>query len=473
MNILCLQEGHFESLRDLVFAHPLEERATYLLCRCAAVDKDAWTGQPASRLLSRIVVPIPAEELISASPEHITWKTDSFIRLMGRCREEDLVPAVFHSHAAGAAYFSAQDDMNERALFELLKKRNGQQTRMLSIILTRDGQLLGRRWSGDNSAELDRILVWGKRFSIHYPNRGEGQSVEFLNRQALAFGETFNADMTQLRVAVVGCGATGSAVATMLARLGVGYLALFDKDFVEETNLNRLHGARMADALAKRSKAIVLSDYVSSMGLGTRTAACENWIGNPECVDMLKSCDLIFGCTDDHFGREFISNYSYFYNTPVIDCGLAIKVRKGSVPPELEAFEGRVSVVQPGTACLACRGIVNSRLAAEQALQLYDPEEYKRRKTEAYVLGEGNPSPAVVTFTTSMAAMAIDEMIHRFQGFRGVDGAIDQRLHRFKFPKDQRQRCEPNPGCPVCGEVHVWGLGDTRPLMDFSDARIC
>lgn len=470
MHVFSIQEQHLEALRRRVFAHVSEERAAYMLCRCAEVERELWSDSPTTRFLSRSVVPIEETDVISASSKHITWKTDSFIQLMGRCRLEDLVPAIVHSHSAGADFFSPQDDRNERELFELLKKRNGRSSRMLSIVLTRDDGVLARLWSGDEARELDRVLVSGKRFSLHYAGRGRGQPIEYLNRQALAFGEMFNSDMSRLRIGVVGCGATGSAAASMLARLGVGYLALFDKDRVEKTNLNRLHGATLADAENRLLKADVLSRYVTRMGLGTLAVPIKDWIGSSDCLDSLKSCDLIFGCTDDHFGREFLSSYAYFYNTPLIDCGLALKVAEGVTPPQLEAFEGRVSVIQSGTSCLSCRGIVNSRIAAEQALKLFDPEEYQRRKNEAYVLGEGNPSPAVVTFTTALSSMAIDEMIHRFQGFRGDGGAIDQRLHRFKFPKDQRQACVPVSGCPICDTKHTWGLGDTHPPLDFSHA---
>ncbi len=40
-------------------------------------------------------------------------------------------------------------------------------------------------------------------------------------------------------VAVVGCGATGAAVAGLLARGGVGTLTLIDRDYVEWSNLQR------------------------------------------------------------------------------------------------------------------------------------------------------------------------------------------------------------------------------------------
>src|SRR6202046_3242523 len=40
-------------------------------------------------------------------------------------------------------------------------------------------------------------------------------------------------------VAVIGVGATGAAAAGLLARAGVGTLTIIDRDFVEESNLQR------------------------------------------------------------------------------------------------------------------------------------------------------------------------------------------------------------------------------------------
>jgi molybdopterin-synthase adenylyltransferase len=38
---------------------------------------------------------------------------------------------------------------------------------------------------------------------------------------------------------VVGCGALGTAAANLLVRAGVGYLRIVDRDFVEDSNLQR------------------------------------------------------------------------------------------------------------------------------------------------------------------------------------------------------------------------------------------
>ncbi|HWP86162.1 MAG TPA: ThiF family adenylyltransferase, partial [Terriglobia bacterium] len=41
------------------------------------------------------------------------------------------------------------------------------------------------------------------------------------------------------RVVIVGCGALGTPQASLLARAGVGELVIIDRDFVEESNLQR------------------------------------------------------------------------------------------------------------------------------------------------------------------------------------------------------------------------------------------
>src|SRR5256714_11829849 len=58
------------------------------------------------------------------------------------------------------------------------------------------------------------------------------------------------------RVAVVGCGATGSALASLLARAGVGTIRIIDRDYVELSNLQRQSLFDEADAQESLPKAI-------------------------------------------------------------------------------------------------------------------------------------------------------------------------------------------------------------------------
>src|ERR1700744_3553366 len=64
---------------------------------------------------------------------------------------------------------------------------------------------------------------------------------ERYSRQVLypGIGEQGQRRLAAGHVAVVGCGATGAAAAALLARAGGGTLTLIDRDFVEESNLQR------------------------------------------------------------------------------------------------------------------------------------------------------------------------------------------------------------------------------------------
>jgi molybdopterin/thiamine biosynthesis adenylyltransferase len=233
---------------------------------------------------------------------------------------------------------------------------------------------------------------------------------------------------------------------------------------VDKTNLNRLHGARQADADAMRPKVDVIVREISELGLGVRAVPIEAWIGDPGCRDMVKACDFIFGCTDDHEGRLFLNRLSYYYLIPVIDVGLAIEVNDKD-PPGVVALDGRVTVLGPGHTCLSCRSVIDPEIARGETLRRSDPVEYELRKAEAYVIGEGNPNPSVVTFTTELACMGINELIHRLQGFKGADGAAPNRVRKFHLGEDRRPGHKPGGACPVCSSERIWGKGDTTPFL--------
>jgi len=61
------------------------------------------------------------------------------------------------------------------------------------------------------------------------------------SRQILftGIGEQGQQRLAHSRVVIIGCGALGAMQAEMLARAGIGALRLVDRDFVEESNLQR------------------------------------------------------------------------------------------------------------------------------------------------------------------------------------------------------------------------------------------
>ena len=120
----------------------------------------------------------------------------------------------------------------------------------------------------------------------------------------------------------------------------------------------------------------------------------------------------------------------------------------------------------PTSACHSCRGTVDRVRAREEDLQRLDPAEYERQKTEAYVRGAGNPAPAVVTFTSEAATMAVNELVAGLVDFRGTGGWAWQRYRKLDKGFERLQAAQPRPDCPVCGSEEYWGLGDVDPFLD-------
>ena len=249
---------------------------------------------------------------------------------------------------------------------------------------------------------------------------------------------------------------------SLLARLGVGFLALIDNDTIDTTNLNRVHGSRADDVSAKLAKVDILAREIEMWGLGTHVITRKAWVGDPSLRDVLRSCDVLFGCTDDNQGRLTMNRIAHFYGIPLVDLGLRMRSAKSAADYEMT---GRVTTVRPGVPCLMCLGVVNVQRAAAEGLQRNDSAEYERRKAEAYVDGGGDPAPAVVTFTTSIACAAVDELIQGLTGFRGGEGMVHNRIRRFDRVEDRSMTCRPIQGCPVCSTSAIWGRGDVNPFL--------
>lgn len=268
--VLVIREEDLEAIKAHFAAQKGKEGAGYLFCGFSKVESDPWTRSAQDKFIARQFEPVSASYVVSSSGSHITWETSTFIRALRRCREEGECLAVVHFHPGGLATFSVQDDRNETELAELVQKRNGRNAKLLSLVFLPDGRVFGRVWLGrENFKTIDLIFIVGRRYTLHYEGRGHGQPATFLNRQALALGNVVNEDLAMLRAGIVGGGATGSATALLLPRLGVKYIALFDRDVVDETNLNRLHFASQTDAAQACPKVDAIRRGIAAMELGS------------------------------------------------------------------------------------------------------------------------------------------------------------------------------------------------------------
>src|SRR3990172_3624372 len=142
------------------------------------------------------------------------------------------------------------------------------------------------------------------------------------------------------RVAVVGLGALGSVAASLLARAGVGYLRLIDRDVVELTNLQRQ--ALFMEGDIDRPKAIVARERLlagNSEIVGEARPEAPSFANAP---DLLGGVDLLLDGTDNMETRLLVNDASLKANVPWVYAGAV-------------ATQGMVMPIVPGrTACFRC-----------------------------------------------------------------------------------------------------------------------
>jgi molybdopterin/thiamine biosynthesis adenylyltransferase len=453
-----LREEHYVGLKQHLIRNDGRERAAFIICGRSHVENIE------ERFLSKEIVLLTDDMLTSSETYQVSWDNIHFINLLKKVEKKSDAVLVIHNHPASVNYFSQVDDEGERGLFQLAYNRNGGTRPYASLIMLSNGSLIGRAWKSDlTHTPLSMIRVIGKRISLFYSDKTDTfVASEVFDRQRLALGVSLLKDLSNLKVSVVGVGATGSATATLLARLGIGQIFLIDKDRVEESNLSRLHGATRADI--GMFKVDVLKKHIEDFGLGTSIKAAKSWVSHVTSINYLKQSDVIFCCTDDHSGRILLNRFAYFYLTPIIDMGLVISVK--SDPPEIQDLQGRISFLFPGNDCLITKGIINPAIAYSEGLRRNNPDQYAALRDEAYVIGEGNPSPAVVTFTTLVASLATNEFLNRLIGYN--QNSLTPHKHFFFHRSVEIHPANiKNNECRICGRDVYWGRGDMEPLLDM------
>ncbi len=273
-----------------------------------------------------------------------------------------------------------------------------------------------------------------------------------------AFGPDVQRLLGRLQIGIVGCGGTGSAVCEQLLRLGIGKLVIYDHDKFESSNTNRVYGSTTYDDGAP--KVDVIERLVESSGLPTEIEKIGKSIYYEETARTLRNHDIIFGCTDDEFGRAILNQVALRYAIPVFDLGVKID----SDEQVIRSVTGRVTTLYPGTACLFCRGRITPKRVAEQSRAFFTPDEAAALRKEGYAEELGVPNPAVIPFTSAVASAAIAELLHRLTGFMGDDRRATEVIHRFDQTEIGRNSVAPSAESQ-CGSGNTWGVGDTRNYL--------
>lgn len=445
---LTVREDDMNRLRTSLLDGSGKEAAAYLLCGSGHVGEEY-------RFVCNDIVIVTDQHYARRGPDQLGITSSSYSAIAKRARREGFSVLFAHSHPCGPLTYSAQDDREEPKLHEFLSRRIPGRFHG-SLLLTPDG-VTGRAWRGGFSP-IARIRVIGDSWRFFDQHQDRALSDEAFDRQVRAFGSETQSLLSSLHIGVVGAGGTGSAVVEQLARLGVGQLSIFDDDKFERSNVNRVFGSSVRDE--GRPKVTIAQENVERIGLGTIVNAHANSISRQDGALALRACDIVFSCVDKEAPRSILMRLSTQYLIPIIDTGVVV----ASSGTRILDVAGRATTFFAGEACLFCRG----RLSSDRIrLEGISGEERERLRIAGYAPGLGEPNPAVISFTATVASLAVSEMLQRITGFMRRDRQSTEVLYLADKSSLRTSRVSANDGC-FCSNRSQWATGDTEDFLGLA-----
>jgi len=282
--------------------------------------------------------------------------------------------------------------------------------------------------------------------------RNSGENERY-SRQILfpGIGEEGQRKLAAARVVIVGCGATGSALAGLLARAGVGTLGIIDRDYVEPSNLQRQSLFDERDAAESLPKAIAAARKIAAFNSHIVVEPKVDDLVPANIASLLEGAQLILDGTDNFETRYLINDYAVDRSLPWI------------YSAAVGSYGVTLNVLPRQTACLACifpdsprgmvetcetSGILNSAVnlvasvAVTEALKLL----VSAPTTGAEAQSDGEPFLAALKRCATQNHLR--STLLSFDVWTNEHGEISA--------------AQPRPGCRACGErnfIHLAGEG--------------
>ena len=242
------------------------------------------------------------------------------------------------------------------------------------------------------------------------------------SRQILfeGIGEEGQSRIAQSKVVIIGCGALGGVQAETLARAGVGELVLVDRDFVEESNLQRQIMFEESDALNRLPKSVASASRISRVNSNIQVEPIVTDVNFENVEEIIAGASLVMDGTDNFEARFLIndacvrSGTPWVYGAAVGSYGLTMTIVPGNSPCLRCVLE---ALPEPGTGPTCdTAGVIMPIVTAIASIQV----------TEALKLLAGRT-----------------DQLHR--------SLINIDLWNFQFNRLDLSKFDRRDECPTCG----------------------
>ncbi len=167
---------------------------------------------------------------------------------------------------------------------------------------------------------------------------------EKYSRQILfsPIGAEGQARLLRSKAAILGCGALGTAQANALVRAGVGTVRIVDRDFVEESNLQRQILFDEADAQARLPKAVAAERKLRAINSDVKAEGIVADADSSNIEEFMEGFDVVLDATDNFETRYLLNDTAVKLGIPWI---------YGAV---VASYAATLTILPGRSACLAC-----------------------------------------------------------------------------------------------------------------------
>jgi len=234
------------------------------------------------RLLARAVRWVPDRAYLRREGDSLSISSDGYVPFLAEAEQTSAVALWLHTHPGqySSPCPSSHDHDVDGQLADLFRLRTGSPYYGALIVSPREDDLAftGHIQGEDGHTHvIERVWTTGDRFRLIWADGSPARSLSpAFDRSVRAFGGAIQQTLGDLRVGLVGCGGTGSAVAEQLVRLGVRDLLLVDPDRLSASNVTRVYGSTPADV--GQLKVEVLAAHLKRIAPDVRCARVQSMI---------------------------------------------------------------------------------------------------------------------------------------------------------------------------------------------------
>ncbi len=243
--------------------------------------------------------------------------------------------------------------------------------------------------------------------------------------------------LSNSRILLVGAGALGASHAEMLARAGVGFLRIVDRDFVELTNLQRQTLYSESDAKERLPKTIAAKNRLAEINSEIEVEAIIADINHSNVEGFVKDVDLIIDGTDNFQIRYLLNEACVKFDKTWI-YGAAVS-----------SYGTTMTIIPNKTPCLRC---IFEEMPSAGSAPTCD--------TAGVIM------PIITTISAVQVTEALKILI-------GKTDDLHKSLMQFDVWRNDWRKIKlgkPNPDCSVCGQ-RIFELLDAEKA-DFA-AVLC